>query len=375
MHISLCPKNEVDKDAIMNAAQFGTGFDGIMCKRFEKIVSTAIGVSSTKVTSSYTNAFRNLLYAWSVGKNEAVFVSAFNSPLLINIIRESGATAVLVDCDDDTWNMSAEKLRKEVKKCIEKDTLYPRAVIVSDILGIPFDADAISEVCDEFGLLLAEDAFFSLGATYKGRMAGSLGDVAVTSFEPPFFPGAFGRSGAILTNETQLAKVVRLICNGGSKVFSTSTGVKETVRFGEYSFLDEFTASLLFEGFKGRIERLRKRQHNASKICKAVEGSSVRIQKSPENTFGSYPFMTLRAQNKDEMSRMVGELKKAGIESSGFYSKPLCRHSALKYLNYFENDLPVSSDLSVTLFAVPCHEKITEEELDYICSTLKIVCR
>ena len=375
MNISLYPKSEINNELLLSAAENGVGFDDRKCKCLEKAIGVAVGVGAVKMTSGYVNACRNLLYAWSIGKNEAVFVSSFTSAVMINIIRECGASVILVDCDADTWHMSAEKLRTAVKKCLAQGKLYPRAVFADDTMGVPFDADAISSVCNEFGLLLIEDAYFSMGASYKGKMAGSLGDAAVMSFEPPFFTGTFGRSGAIMTDDQQLAKVIHLTCNGGFKLFSTSTGVKETVRTGEFACLDEFTASLIFSSFTGRVERVRKRQNNAKAILSAAKECKVAVQKSPEGACGAYPFVALKAESKEEMSRIVCALKDAGIQSSGFYSKPLCRHSALRYLDYYENDMPVGSNLSVTLFAVPCHESLEQEEVSYICETLRKVCR
>ena len=84
-----------------------------------------LGVSAAVLADNRGDALRNLLYAWSVCRGEAVFVPSFAEPYIIFAVLECGAVPVFVDCDIDTWHMSAEKLEKAVKKCIKQNELYP----------------------------------------------------------------------------------------------------------------------------------------------------------------------------------------------------------------------------------------------------------
>ena len=281
---------------------------------------------------------------------------------------------MFVDCDRDTWCMSAQKLESAVKKCVKANELYPRAAIVSDLFGMPFECAEISRVCAEYGLLLIEDASSAMGSVCKGRKAGTLGDASVISFPSLVSSNIQGDSAVVLTDDVQLAKNIKLTVNGGEKVFGASTGAKETVRRGETSVMDDLTASLLHMNISETDKSAEKRRRNAELLKKAAEGTSVKFQIEKEGVQGAYPVFTLCAEDKESAERMVQAFRESGIESRAVYSKPLCRHAAFKELGCQISDVPVGSELSVCTFLLPCHEKLTDKEVEYIGEKIKTIC-
>lgn len=344
------------------------------CRELELQMCEMAGVKYTRVTHCISSALRNVLLSWSVCQGEAVFVSSFANSYDIFAVMECGATPILVDCDRETWCMSPEKLEAAVKKCIKNNELYPRAVIVNDTFGMPFDADRINDVCARYGLLLVEDATGAMGGEYKGRKTCSLGDAAVTSFQPPMNIEKSDRGGAALTDNSQLAKTLKITAAGGMKVFSNATGAKEMVRRGSVSTMSEFAAAALSVRLKNLDERISRRRRNTEKLKKATEGTKLRFQKENEGVAGSCPVFAVCAPDKESMEQMVGFFKSDGIECEAIYSKPMCRNAALKDFGYLVSDLPVGSDISVCSFMLPCHEELTDEQVDFVCKAIKKYC-
>ncbi len=345
-----------------------------LCRELETEICSLTGAAAARATNSTASALRSLLYSWSVCRGEAVFVPSFVKPYVVFAVLESGATPVFVDCDRETWNMSADKLESAVKKCIKNNELYPRAVIVSDMFGLPFDCTEINSVCAEYGLLLIEEAAAALGAKWQDKSAGTLGDAAVISFRPPLSVSAFADAGAALTDDMQLAKNIKLIVEGGQKVFSSTTGAREAVRRADASAMDCFTAGLLIPQLGSAAEKAEKRRKIAEKLKKAAEGTAVKFQMEKDGVQSAYPAFALCAEDKGSAERMVQAFRESKIECEAVFSKPLCRHAAFKDLGCQTSDVPVGSNLSVCTFMLPCHEELTEEQTERICSAIKMIC-
>lgn len=332
----------------------------------EREICRAAGVDCAKAVNGPYDALKNLLYSWQVCKGEAVFVPSFTEPFVLNAVMECGAAPVFVDCDRETWLMSPEKLENAVKKCIKQNELYPRAVIVSDMFGLPFDAVAFGNVCAKYGLLLIEDVSCSLGAQWNGKKAGTLGDAA--------FAGFTSGGGAMLTNDRQLAKRFNVTADGGIRTFANTTGAREAACRGTASVMDTFSAIGLIDTLPKLDETVEKRRKTAEKLRSAVSGTAVTCQKEKDGILGAYPVFAVKAADKDSADRMVKAFREEGIECNAMFSRPLCRQEAFKELGVNISDMPAGSELSVCTFLLPCHEELTEEQIKHLCDTIKKIC-
>lgn len=341
------------------------------CVDIENRLRAMTGAAEAAVMNSITSALRNLLYSWSVCRGEAVFVPSFTSPTVIQTVLECGAVPVFVDCSRDTWHMSPEKLENAVKKCIKQNELYPRAVIVSDIFGLPFDAAATASVCAKYGLLLIEDASCALGAELGKSAAGTLGDAAVVGLGA--MPGGEA-CAAVLTNDVQLSKSISLSACGGIKTTDNGTRTVEAVRSGSRASVDDITAQVLLSGLEHHEEKLQRRRANTERLRKAAEGTELRLQKVPDSAYGACPVFAVLAKDKESAGRMVKAFREEGIDCRSTFARPLCRNQAFKELGCQISDVPVGSELSVCTFMIPCHEELTEEHLDFICEKIKMIC-
>ena len=147
---------------------------------FERAFAARLGRPCVAVASG-TAAIHLGLRALGVGPGDEVLVSDLTFAASVNPIRYLGATPVLVDSDRETWTMSPALLAEALEARARRGR-RPRAVVVVDLYGQCADLDPILATCRRHGVPVLEDAAEALGATYQGRPAGALGDVAAFSF-------------------------------------------------------------------------------------------------------------------------------------------------------------------------------------------------
>ena len=148
---------------------------------FESAVAEVCGVKHAVAVSSGTAAIHLALRAVGVGPGDEVVCASFSFVASANPALYLGAKPVFVDSDERTWNIDPERVVDLLRKRAAQGKL-PKALLVTDIYGQCFDADPIVTAAREYGVPVVEDAAEALGATYHGRAAGSLGDIAALSF-------------------------------------------------------------------------------------------------------------------------------------------------------------------------------------------------
>ena len=148
---------------------------------FEREFCETVGVSHAAALSSGTAALHLSLLMLGVGPGDEVLVSTFTFVATANAVTYLAAKPVLIDSDRETWNMDPGLLEEELAVCAQRGKL-PKAVIAVDLYGQCADYDRILAACGRYGVPLVEDAAEALGATYKGKPAGSFGAAAAFSF-------------------------------------------------------------------------------------------------------------------------------------------------------------------------------------------------
>lgn len=154
---------------------------GPQVNAFEEEMSSRVGIPYAAALSSGTAALHLALLILGVKPGDEVLCSSFTFSATANAITYCGATPVFIDSNAATWNIDPLMLEEELKECMKRGKL-PRAVITVDLYGQTADYDPIVKLCNEYGVPLIEDAAEALGGTYKGRSAGSFGEMGVFSF-------------------------------------------------------------------------------------------------------------------------------------------------------------------------------------------------
>jgi pyridoxal phosphate-dependent aminotransferase EpsN len=178
---------------------------------FESEFAQTVGVTSAAALSSGTAALHLALRILGVRPGEEVFCSTLTFSASANAIVYEGGAPVFIDSEEASWNMDPELLRRELKSCAQKNRL-PRAVIAVDLYGQCADYEAIEALCSEYDVPLIEDAAEALGATYKGRPAGSFGKVAAFSFNGNKIITTSG-GGMLVSQDPKIAEKARFLAS------------------------------------------------------------------------------------------------------------------------------------------------------------------
>ncbi|MEV6306531.1 aminotransferase class I/II-fold pyridoxal phosphate-dependent enzyme [Actinoplanes sp. NPDC051861] len=174
---------------------------------FEAQTAELVGVRHAVALSSGTAALHLALIAAGVRRGDTVLVPSFTFAATANAVVYLGARPVFVDSTPDSWNVDPVLVAEELRTRAERGQL-PRAVVAVDMYGQCADYDPLLEACDRYGVPLIEDAAEALGATYRGRSAGSFGLAGVLSFNGNKIITT-GGGGMLVTDDSRVAKQAR----------------------------------------------------------------------------------------------------------------------------------------------------------------------
>jgi dTDP-4-amino-4,6-dideoxygalactose transaminase len=176
---------------------------------FERELASTLQVEHAVALSSGTAALHLALTALGVASGDEVLVSTLTFSATANAVAYVGAMPVFIDSDIATWNMDPDLLQEEME-ARDRAGKLPKAVISVDLYGQCADYDRVVEICERFGVALIEDAAEALGATYRGRPAGSFGSIAALSFNGNKIITTSG-GGALLTDNKKFASQARFL--------------------------------------------------------------------------------------------------------------------------------------------------------------------
>lgn len=148
---------------------------------FEKDICKYTGSKAATALVSGTSAIHLALKCLGVGQGDVVFCSTLTFSATANPIIYQGAEPVFIDSDYESWNMSPVALQKAFDYA-EKNNKMPKAVVVVNLYGQSADYDKLKDICNKYNVPIIEDAAESLGATYKGKQSGTIGEIGIYSF-------------------------------------------------------------------------------------------------------------------------------------------------------------------------------------------------
>jgi len=179
--------------------------EGPMVSRFEEQFAARIGRKYGIAVCNGSAALDAAVAALDIGAGDEVILPSFTIISCAASIVRSGAVPVVVDCDPETWNMTASEVEKKI-------TPRTKAIMIVHIYGLPVDLDPILALAKNHGLRVIEDAAQMHGQTYRARPCGSFGDLSTFSFYPNK-QVTTGEGGMVVTDDTQLAERLRSIRN------------------------------------------------------------------------------------------------------------------------------------------------------------------
>jgi UDP-2-acetamido-2-deoxy-ribo-hexuluronate aminotransferase len=339
--------------------QHGKFIMGPEITELEKKLASYAGTKFCVSCSSGTDALLMGLMAYEVGPGDAVFTTPFTFIATAEVICLLGATPVFVDIDAKTFNIDPAKLDEAIEHTKQgtvrasgiPKNIKPKGIITVDLFGLPSEYDQINQIAKKNNLFVFEDAAQSFGGAYKGKVVGSLGDIAATSFFPAKPLGCYGDGGALFTDDGTIAERVRSLREHGK-----GSHKYDNVRVGINGRLDTLQAAILLAKLEVFDDEIQRRQEVAGRYSEML-ADSVKVPYIPEGLRSAWAQYSVVSENRVEW---MDKLKEAGIPTAIYYPRPLHLQTAFSHLGYHQGDFPVSEYMSERIFSLPMHPYLDE---------------
>lgn len=346
--------SEAEK-AVLEVMRSGSYILGTNNKEFEKEMCEYLDVKHAVALNSGTDALHLALRALDIGEGDEVISTAFTFVATSESIGIVGAKPVFVDIDPDTFNIDASKIEAAI-------TPKTKAIIPVHLYGQPCDMDVIMDIAKRHNLFVIEDACQAIGAEYKGKKVGTIGDIGCFSFYPTKNLGTMGDGGMVTTNSQYLKDRILALRNHGGAVRYHHDEI------GVNSRLDEIQAAILRVKlpYVDKWNKLRREHANyyneLFKNCDLIE-----TPKELDGTYCVYHQYTVKVPNRDEVHKMLAD---EGIGAMIYYPIPLHLQKVHAKYNFKEGMLPNTEKDTKLVLSLPMFAEITKEEQETVAKTL-----
>lgn len=325
-------------------------------EEFEKKFAEAYGIKHCLAVANGTDALYVIMKMLGIGRGDEVITVANTWISTSETISQTGANPVFIDIEPDFYGMDVSKIE-------EKITAKTKAIIAVHLYGQAANIKAIKAICDKYKLFLIEDCAQSHFGEYEEKKVGTFGTAASFSFYPGKNLGAYGDAGAIITDNDELAKKMRMYANHGSLV-------KHAHEIeGINSRMDGLQAAILSVKLSYIQKWNEKRFENAMYYTQLLQNvEEVTYPEIRANSKHIFHVYVIRAQRRAELQLF---LKENGIETQIHYPVPLPFLKAYDYLLHKESDFPVASSYQSQILSLPMYPELKKEEIEYIASKIK----
>jgi len=329
---------------------------GPFVEKFEKEFAPFCRTEHAVGVGNGTDALWAAMLGLGIGQGNEVITAANTFIATAEAISFCGAKPVFVDVDEKTCNMNPNLIEAAI-------TPRTKAIIPVHLYGQMADMDPIMEIARKHKLLVIEDASQAHGAEYKGRRAGSIGHAGCFSFYPGKNLGAYGEAGAVVTNNAELARTMRMFRDHGqSKKYYHSI-------IGWNARMDGFQGAVLSVKLKHLPAWTEGRRKNAALYNQLLSGVENIILPT-EASYGKhvYHIYAIRAQNRDAL---IKALQQRDVHCAIHYPVPLHLQDAYSSLGYKKGDFPVTERVAEGLVSLPMFAELTQEQIETAAQELK----
>jgi dTDP-4-amino-4,6-dideoxygalactose transaminase len=346
-------KPEVDA-AVLRAIESTQFVLGPEVTAFEKRFADYCGVGHCLAVNSGTSALHLALLAAGVGPGDEVITVSMTFVATTAAVLYSGAKPVFVDVDRVTWTIDTALIEAAI-------TPRTKAILPVHLHGLMADMDPIMDIARRYGLVVIEDAAQAHGAEYKGRRAGSIGDIGCFSFYPGKNLGAYGEGGAVVTNRSDLARRVALLRDWGQEAKYDHVvagynyrmdGVQGAVLNVKMNYIEAWT-----EG----------RRSVAAEYDRRLAELSIARPQPPSHSRHVYHVYAICRPRRDEALKALQE---AGIGVGIHYPVPVHLQRAYANLGHRAGDFPVTEQLAKEFLSLPIYSELQPEQVAEVVSQL-----
>ncbi len=355
-------KHQAEIQASINAVlEHGRYIMGPEIARLESELQIFTGVEHAIACGSGTDALLLALMSAGVGKGDAIYTTPYTFFATAEVISLVGATPVFVDVDPTTYNIDPIALVKSITQTTDTGKLKPKGIIPVDLFGQPADYDSINTLAAEHDLFVIQDAAQSFGATYKGDRTCSNTPLAATSFFPAKPLGCYGDGGAVFTNDADVARTLKSI-----RVHGEGQDKYDNIRLGLNARMDSIQAAVLIEKMKFYETEIELRQRVANRYSELLKNhvNTPVIANDCTSVWAQY---SITSENREALRIALSDEQ---IPTAMYYPTPIHLSTAYAHLNHKIGDFPISEKLSQTMFSLPMHPYLGEDQIDRICGII-----
>lgn len=347
-------KPEIDA-AVLRAIDSTQYVQGPEVAAFEKRFAPYCGVEHCLAVNTGTSALHLALLAAGVGAGDEVITVSLTFVATTAAILYAGAKPVFVDVDPETWTINPAAIEAAI-------TPRTKAILPVHLHGLMADMDPLMEIARRHGLLVIEDAAQAHGAEYKGRRAGSIGDLGCFSFYPGKNLGAYGEGGAVVTNNADYAKRISLLRDWGQESKYNHVlrgynyrmdGVQGAILNVKMNYIEAWT-----EG----------RRAVASQYDRLLQKLPCQGSVSLANRRHVYHVYAVTLARRDEAQ---AALQAAGIGTGIHYPIPVHLQKAYADAGQGSGSLPVTEALSKQFLSLPIYAELKPEQVDVVATELE----
>jgi len=350
-------KKEIDEN-ISQVIESTAFINGSKVKEFQTHLENYLDVKHVIPCANGTDALQVSLMALGLKAGDEVITSPFTFIATAEVVALLGLTCKFVDVEWNTFNLNAAQLEKAI-------TPKTKVIIPVHLFGQSCDMGKIMQIAKKYNLFVVEDVCQAIGAEFicetgEKKKLGTIGDMGCVSFFPSKNLGCYGDGGAVFTNNDELARNLRGICNHGMfKQYHHEL-------LGVNSRLDSIQAAVLDVKLK-HLDEYNAARKKAAVFYNKIFQNHSKIEIPAISEFSTHIFhqYTLKLKNENRKN-LIEKMKKNKIPVMVYYPIPLHLQEVFKYLGYKKGDFPIAEKLSDCVVSLPMHTELTEEQQNFI---------
>lgn len=348
-----------DIEAVVKVLESGTLSLGPKLQEFKTAFAKYIGVKHAIAVNSGTSGLHLIVKSLGIGPGDEVITTPFSFVASANCILFEGGKVVFVDIDKKTYNIDPKKIEAAI-------TRKTKAILVVHVFGQMADMTAIMKIAKKHNLKVIEDACEAIGATHRGKMAGTFGDAAVFAFYPNK-QLTTGEGGMVVTNNDEIASLCKSYKNQGRD----SMAWLGHSRIGYNYRLDEMSCALGVEQLKKVNKILKMREAVAHtyieklKDCKDIILPTV----LPVNKESWFVFV-IQLRDTVDRANVIKLLSEKEIATNIYFPSLHLQPFYMKDYGFKEGDFPICEEISKRTLALPFFSELSKKEIKYVCDNL-----
>lgn len=357
--IDLIAAYNEQKDALIDAASdvLASGYyvSGPRVQHLEERIAEYCQAKMGVGCASGTEALRLSLQAYDIKNGDEIITPVFTFFACSSTIALNGAIPVFVDINPDDFNMDVEEIKKRI-------TPKTRGILVVHLYGHPSNMDDIMQLATDNGLFVIEDCAQAIGAKYKGRKVGSMGDIGTFSFYPTKNLHACGEGGMIVGSNPELIDKIKLLRNHGERPRYHHN------LLGVNSRLDEIQAALINVKFD-LLDKWNERRCEIARMYYdgLADLDIVLPPKADEHADPVYHAYTIRTSRRDDL---IEHLRSKDIGVMLYYPIPMHFQPVFKNLNYKKGDYPHAEKACDEVLSIPIQQYLSDEQVEFVIGTI-----